>query len=237
MNFDDILSLLDKTPVIVDIHPVSLCYLPNDVTIFESTSEAAWHLDDPKTTLPARILITHTTYGYSERFPYKIIEHNPFTTDLNKILFERFDLIALRMLRQSQLADIIVKESHDYDIIVLLLVDGLSFRDITSWGSLHNLKSIEPCLVDVPTLTHVAFPNIIGTPPLAAKLFDLGYHQRLGYSYWYREDNTLTDELFYTIPKVRKVGDFRKLIIRESALQMENIFYFLIPIQMLKRGQ
>jgi hypothetical protein len=69
-----------------------------------------------------------------------------------------------------------------------------------------------PCLVDAPTLTEIAFPRIIGDTPLAVRLFDRGYQRRIGFTYWLREKNPLTDVLFRTITDVNAVDDFSAIL-------------------------
>jgi hypothetical protein len=213
MTLDDLLDLLEYTPAVADIHPVSLCYLPKDVTMLDSAAEAAWLFDDPAPTLPGRLLITASDPQYGDRFPRVGCDHDPFTPSLNAVLFDHYGEIASRMLCQGQAAGRIVAEAGKYELITLFLVDGLSFQDVRAWASsTDRTLSIEPCLVDVPTLTQVAFPNLIGAPALAMRLFDAGYHHRLGFTYWTREDNQLTDRLFHTIAEVKKVGHFPQIL-------------------------
>jgi len=213
VTLEELEQLLNHTPLIADIHPVSLCFLPEDVTVLDSASEAAWLLDDPEPNLPQRVLISTSDLAYRGRFPRVQCEHDPFTPQLNTILFDHFDDVAARMLCQSQIAERIVSQAQQCNVVALFLVDGLSYRDARDWADASaQTLTIEPCLVDVPTVTTVAFPNLIGDPPLAARLFDLGFHHRLGFTYWTREDNQLTDRLFHTIADVRKVGDFPQIL-------------------------
>ena len=213
MSLDELLALLDRTPLIASIHPVSICYLPEDVTVLDSATEAAWQFDAPEPTLPGRLLITGSDPQYSSRFPQVCCDHDPFTPALNGVLFERYDDIASRMLCQSQVAERIVAGTSKYDLIILFLVDGLSYRDVHSWADSSNRAlDVDPCLVDVPTLTRVAFPNLVGAPSLAMRLFDIGYHHRLGFTYWTREDNQLTERLFHTVAEVKKIGHFSEIL-------------------------
>lgn len=224
MTLDDLLDLLDATPLIADIHPISICYLPQDVTTLQSAAETAWMLDDPEPTLPGRLLIMAPEPHYDGRFPRVCCDHDPFTAALNTILFDRFDDIASRMLCQSQVANRIVSEAVEYDLIVLVLVDGLSYKDVTGWIDSFPTLSIEPCLVDVPTLTRLAFPNLVGRPSVAGRLFDVGFHHRLGFTYWVREDNELTDTMFQTIVEVKKIGHFPQILadLREQLSELSQ---------------
>lgn len=213
MDLDTVLAILEQTPAVVHIHPVSLCYLPDDVVLINTPDEAVARLDQKSTNLPTRWLIRPSMEQISDRFPSLHCTHDPFTDALNSILYDRFDAIASSMLCQSSLAETITDEAQQNDLIVLLLVDGLSYTDLQDRREiLGRSLDVQPCLVDVPTLTRVAFPNIVGNPSVATRIFDLGYHRRLGYSYWTREDNSLTDRLFHTIPHMLKVGAFDELL-------------------------
>jgi hypothetical protein len=213
MKLDRILQLLDQSPVIAEIHPVSLCYLPQDVTVSTSLAETVWLLDDMPTTLPGRILVTSPNLQYAGRFPQIRCDHNPFTESLNSVLFSRFDEIASHMLCQSILAARILGEARACETIVLFLIDGLSYRDIAGATTVFSqTTTIEPCLVDGPTTTRLAFSHLIGSPSLATRLFEIGYHRRLGFTYWTRDDNSLTDRLFHSIPDVRRTVQFSEVL-------------------------
>jgi hypothetical protein len=212
VNLAELLVLLDKTPVIAEIDPVSICYLPRDVAVIHSADELIWKLDSPDTVLPARYLITSTSQLATGRFPHIRCEHNPLTPALNHVLPDRFDVLAKVMLRQSEIAEYIVRDAREADVVVLMLVDGLSYEDVLIWElRQRDGVSLQPSLVDVPTMTRLAFPNIINSPSIAARLFNMGFHRRIGFSYWSRGDNTLTNRLFHSISDVRKVGDFREI--------------------------
>lgn len=208
MSLDELLALLDHTPVVADIHPVSRYYLPDDVTVLTSTAEAIHLLDDPNPTLPGRLLIITADRQRNGRFPQVACHHNPFTPALNTILFDHYSDMTSHMLCQSQLTGRIASTADTADLILLFMVDGLSYQDVLSWENV----TLEPCLVDVPTVTRIAFPNLINTPSLAERLFNAGYHHRLGFSYWTREDNPLTNQLFQTIPEVHKIGHFPHIL-------------------------
>ena len=83
-------------------------------------------------------------------------------------------------------------------IVVLLVFDGLSFYDVVDW-KLPQV-TLEPCLVDGLSVTNSAMQRLIGSPVLTHRLFELGYIRRLGFSYWERAANVLTDALFAEFP-------------------------------------
>lgn len=216
MQLDEIISLTDQTPVIAEIHPVSVCYLPDDVVVIETTKELFAQIDMPSSMLPTKMLIVHSDDTHTERFPRVVCGHNPFTLKLNDIILDQYDCIARRMLRQSQIAERItndIRSSQETEVVILFLVDGLSYYRLTQYIDIEKSRvDVQPCLVDVPTFTSLAFPNIVNDPPLALRLFDMGYQNRLGISYWTRNDNDLTNSLFRTIPQVEKIGDFQHIL-------------------------
>lgn len=214
MTLPELLALMDMTPTIADIHPVSLCYLPSDITVCDTATEVTHLLDDPAIVLPGRFLIRTADRHYDSRFPHVTCDHDPITHELNDVLFTRYDEIAKHMLCQSQLANRIVSEAGSCQLVVLLLVDGLSYRDVKGWDLFNSntYAQLEPCLVDVPSVTRVAFPNIVNSPTIAEQLFDMGYHDRLGFTYWTREDNMLTDRLFFAISETQKTNHFPNIL-------------------------
>jgi hypothetical protein len=113
----------------------------------------------------------------------------------------------------------VLAESTGFDVVVLVLIDGLGFDSVRCSLEAHPVRDVrlEPCLVDGPTVTAVAFPRVIGEPPLALRLFDEGFERRQGFTYWTRQENALTDLLFRTVPDVGKQGDFQTILCRTRA--------------------
>lgn len=213
MTLNELVNLLNHTPFIAYIHPISRCFLPEDVVMYESPAQLAWALDVPKPTLPERILVTAGNPQYQHRFPTVRCEHDPFTLALNQVLYDWYEYIEGHMLTQQGIGERIVAEAGGAQVVVLMLIDGLSYRDVVGWQDEGELAvKAEPCLVNGPTVTRIGFRNVIGDQPLAARLFDHGFTHRLGFTYWYREDNTLTNHLFRTIGRTEKVGHLAEIL-------------------------
>lgn len=137
MQIKELMDLLVGTPVIADIRPVSLCYLPDQVQVEEDCWELTAEIDSPSPTLPTLRLVLAATAEQADRLPHVTCEHDPFTTELNTILYDRYDCVASGMLCQSQVATQIVTNARDHvrtDVILLYLVDGLSYRDVVELG-------------------------------------------------------------------------------------------------------
>ncbi len=132
-------------------------------------------------------------------FPTVELPLFPSIAQVNEVLRSRFD--TNNLLKQSdvvtEITERITRELPQ--IAVLLVFDGLSFYEVTDW-ELPNAV-LEPCLVDGLTITKKAMKRLIGSPVLTHRLFDYGYVKRLGFSYWERSTNALTDVLFSEFPE------------------------------------
>jgi hypothetical protein len=218
VTLSELRQLLNLTPTYVHVHPVSLAFFEETVELCRSDEELFYLLDSPTPMSPRPIVIQAEQPMNRARFPFVICKHDPFTSELNKILFERWDFIRQHMLCQSQLADRLIQESEDYDTIALLVVDGLSFEESRSYTNWNNT---EPCLVDGPSRTRDGFFSIIGDPPIAMRLFHRGFTKQLGFSYWDQENgNIITNRIFQTIHKMFKIETFEQAI---EILEQEDI--------------
>ncbi len=117
--------------------------------------------------------------------------------------FEIYYQTESKILKQSEITNKIFKKvSQDLpDIVVFLILDGFSFYDSLFWQFPENyIVQLEPCLVDGLTITAFGMRRLIGKPPLAHFLFEVGYQTRFGFSYWERNRNDLTDDIFTEFP-------------------------------------
>jgi hypothetical protein len=237
MNIVEFDNLLDKMPVVASINPVSLCFLRQPIRRFDSTHAMSLELDKLSELPVHRWVSLDSDLRHGYRFPIVRCNHDPFTPELNTILYNHFDSIAQSMLCQSQIAKRIINESDDVTVIVVLILDGLSYGDLCNVAS-SLAGSIEPCLVDVPTLTHIAFPNIVGAlnqqHRIAETLFNKGFQQRLGFTYWTRQQNELTNQLFrsFAVSQMFRVSRFSEICATIAQSEIKNRTY----IQIVRNG-
>lgn len=192
--------LLDRTPVVVsNLHPVSLAFLRTPARLYSSLGELIRLLDAPFPTTAERVLTFDADSPYAMRFPNVVVEHDPFTSELNHVLFAQYELIAASMLTHTKVAERIIEKAQGLETVVLVLLDGLSYADCRDW------PGVEPCLATAPTITRIGFPSIVNHPPLAARLFSAGFSRRVGFTYWERSDEPLTNRLFQTIADTRRL--------------------------------
>ena len=125
---------------------------------------------------------------------------------VNQKLPEHFNALCTddsKLLKQSQLVQTIIdRVSYTLpDIMVFLVLDGLSLYDVADWAFPESWHVVcEPCFVDGLSVTTSGMRRLIGSPPLTHRLFALGYVQRFGFSYWERSQNQLTNVLFSEFP-------------------------------------
>jgi hypothetical protein len=210
MQLSDLNNLLQRTPVMLQGHPALLAYLSPETQVLPSALELLARLDSLEHTPVAPMVTFEVNTRYRTRLPIVHCAIDPYTEALNGVLNTRYDTVAAHTLTQRHIADAIVQMSHDCDVVILLLIDGLAYRDVRRWSDqIPQPVVIQPCLAEGPTVTRFCFPTIIGNPPLAARLFDNGFTLRLGFSYWSREDNDLTNQLFATIHDMHRCANMK----------------------------
>jgi hypothetical protein len=209
-DLKELQDLLRQMPVMVEIHPLSLAFLPDEVRVFENAWQLAAELDAYTPQLPKPMLTTQVEPALQHRLPLIRCTHDPLTTDLNRVLLRRYEFIKQHMLCQSQVADVIARRT-DGDAIALILVDGLSYCDVAAVEN-PSYKTA-PVLVDGVSITEHGMLRIIGNPPLMQRLFDMGLRTCLSFTYWERADEPLTDRLFAGFgDRVRKVKSFEDVL-------------------------
>ena len=198
----------------VEISPLGLLCLPPEIeivpdaeTLVEQIDALAPHSEQPT-------LIPHIDPRYRQRFDVlnESVSHTPAA--LNQMLPRRLASARQLLLTHRCVADRIVSDTlqRGYRTVALLLIDGLSYEDTRGWS-----ETPEPCLIDGPSITYgltnlneivptVGFPGIVGTPPLARRLVDVGLPHSTGFSYWQRERNDVAAYLFEGVPLTRVTG-------------------------------
>lgn len=226
VNLMELQAILRQTPVMVEIHPLSLAFLSEDVRVYADAWQMAAALDMPTPQPTEPMLAVGIEPSLQHRLPAVRCAHDPLTTELNRVLLKRYEVVRANMLCQSQLADRIVREA-DAETIILMLVDGLAYADVKRCAP-EWLSDTTPVLVDGVSITEHGMSRIVGEPTLAQRLFDAGYRHLLGFTYWERAEEPLTDRLFTGFgDRVRKVKSFDEAL---ATLQGENLTNAFVQI-------
>ena len=153
-----------------------------------------------------------------DRFPTVTLIDPLDTVKISHSLFYNEEVFRSLMTTQSEISNIITSYAEK-DVVVLVIVDGLSYFDC-----LEHL-GVNPCFVDGVTLTREGFLSIVGNPTIAQKMFDIGFFDLIGYTYWTREmDSAITDEIFCGFPstalhKIREFEDSLKDLRQQKLLK------------------
>ena len=198
VTMPELVAALADAPAMCEVPDrLSLVYLPGDVRIVASPVDLIAELDSPEPQVPVRILCPRVDPAQALRLPTFRLDHEPLGTGLNPLLADRYDDVASCLLRQSQVAEHIVGRVQAVrpDCVIWLIVDGLAYGDLVRHAPAW-LPMTRPVLVDGISTTPLGMRRLVGAPRLAHRLFDLGYPNARGFTYWTRDSNDLTDELF-----------------------------------------
>ncbi len=236
--FTRLLGALDRGPVMVEITQLMMLCLPPDVEILPDAEELVEHLDGATPHSEKPTLIPRVDSRYEHRFQV-FRESIPFQPiSVNQMLADRLADARRWLLTHRSVADRIASDTihRGYRAIALLLVDGLGYDDARLWP-----EAPEPCLIDGPSVTYsaaedgtvvptVGFPGIVGIPPLARRLLDVGIRRSFGFSYWSRERNEVSAHLFEGMP-LRRVTSINEALDTISQLPLEGTY-----VQLLREG-
>lgn len=220
VTLEKLKSLLNYTPLMVEMHPLSLAFLPEEMVVFRQARELIVYLDMPNPQPSQPVLALQIDPSLCYRLPAFRCSHDPFTTELNRVLLKRYSYIQTCLLLQSQIAEEILQRIEG-EVAILMLVDGLSYADYKRYAPQEWLPYGQPVLVDGVSVTEHGMLRVIGSPPLAHRLFNRGFRRLLGFSYWEREQEPLTQRLFAGFgDRVYKV---RSLDLVLDVLERENL--------------
>ena len=229
IKFSELESLLRRTPVLAEVHPLVPLGLSGGTRVLGDSAELLAILDSPELHDEGNLLVLGTKSPLSNRFPIIRCHDLPSLELLNERLPHNLSYARQCLLRTTGVAEYITRELAQMaaDVVIFYLVDGLSYWDVRDWPF-----DVRPCFVDGPSVTYqltaessrqvrgdIGFPGIIGRPSLAERLYPLGYRQARGYSYWNR-DNAVADYMFRGIHLVRAESfEMMAARLREEPLQ------------------
>lgn len=214
----NILEVLKRHPVITLWDSLLYLSLYGDCDFFFSIDDLRVALNDPATRHQHTVVMVNSTPSPTDLSPFRFLprcEIPNIERVISSKLFRYFDELRAdrRLWKQSALAARVVSEvtEHRPEVVVFILIDGLSFADGLSGNPC-------PVLVDGFTGTwHGMRRALGGSEPLALRLYKIGYTQRLGFSYWSPETEGLTRELFegfseHEFYQVRHFGDIISIL-------------------------
>lgn len=153
--------------------------------------------------------------GSTWPFPRVTVAERPDPFLVSQRLFSDLPGAARVLVTQRDIARMVTDRAKRMrpDIVALVIVDGLSYYDLSSD------TPAEPCLVPGVTRTDYGYRQVIGNPSISRRLFTIGYHKQIGFTYFSTDPGTLADEIYDTfsasqVMKVRSFDQARKYLER-----------------------
>ncbi len=232
ITLEGLAKYLEIGPTMVQMERLSLAFLPivERLKIFETADELVTILDKQDLQSDNALMLTLDWKSqYSDRLITLHVNHQPLTTKLNQVLKDRWEFIKSALTCQSQLPDLIAKPTP-VSCTILILVDGLSWADFSAYWA--NTEQAQPILVDGASTTEQGMKRVVGKPPIIERLSKQGCDRAYGFSYWTRDDNTLTNDLFALFSNnVEKVRSFQDVLAHLAEMNLEDTY-----IQVIHQG-
>lgn len=216
VEFSQLDDMLDRTPVIADVHSLVPLGLSPRTSIVSNADHFQIQLDNRNSQIDNRILILDNNKYLEGRFPSVSVPSPPSSREINQNMRYHLEYARTKILTNRRIAPYIERDvvQSSYDVVVFLLIDGLSYEDIAHWK-----YHVQPCFVDGVSVTFqlneqnnllrtVGFAAILNQPSVFARLYRHNYHRSIGFTYWQSDQNRISKYLFEGIP-LTKVENFQ----------------------------
>jgi hypothetical protein len=218
----ELANLAHDEPVCVNLPPLAERILEqrHGIEVLPTRKEFYRRFEDPRTQFSADIAVNTSARG-TQLFDSSLTTYSPssistaeYTGDpysplLNELVREdvlSWGDIEETTLSQSAIASQITDRIDSEDVVVVVVVDGLSYADWTRAG-----YEADPVYVDCPTVTACGYPNVIyggeSGESLANRLHHEGCQNRLAFTYWDKDESALTNLLHESFSSNDIVGD------------------------------
>lgn len=227
-SFEELASLARREPVVADIPQFSDFYL-DDINIYHSIESFHQNLYDPTYQFDKDVVVAE-----SDPVPgYSFVEctADPITPDLNTVVDwtspEHYDRFSRQLLSQSDIQDYILETVSTEDLVILVIVDGLSYNTLTDTD-----YQMQPVYVDGISTTGPGFKRVVfggkTRSVCSALMMEHDFYSARGFTYWEKGQEELSTQLHDGIPNkyVERIRDFDKAVSgmkRESPLN-ENLY-------------
>jgi hypothetical protein len=238
-------SALDVIPYIAQLPEETACLwkatlLRQGISVPASLHQWKHLLDEAPRNLAPTLFVDlppGETYQLQQiyRFPKMELRLLPDEPDLSHTLVGALGTPIPDLLTQSQIASEVTRTAQGAHIIVVLILDGLGYEDVLKWRYSNKWQwTRRPCFVDGATLTTAGMPRVVGSPTLAHRLFQQGYKQHFGFTYWERDNNDLTNALFaeFSSSQLMKVSEFAQILDRLAGMRFDTPTY----VQIVRNG-
>lgn len=221
-------------PVIVPLPPLAEFYL-DDLDIYGSVDDFHADLYDPDVQFDHDVLIDADTQHPA--YPRLDCEESAVSPQLNTVINwasdDHHDRLQKALLTQSGIKDYILDTSSTEEVIVLIIVDGLSFERIRTAG-----VSVQPAIADGISVTELGYRRVIygsesgGSMSIYGSLLnEKDFFDTFGFTYWERGQEELSTDLHASMngSDVHRISDFKEAVrILENEAPIDDRTYVQI---------
>lgn len=193
MTYEKLRAEANKRPITADLGPLSEIYF-KDFYIYDNKEGFQADLEDPEFLFEKDVVID--SIDGSAQAPFIDADIPCVDENLEKWINWETDrnILEDNLITQSGIKDYIVENHSHKDIVVLIIIDGLSYEK----SKILGFES-EPVLVDGVSKTKMGYLRTVygdANTSLAAKLVtEQGFKKSVGFAYWNRDDNDLNQKL------------------------------------------
>lgn len=187
--YNELREQAKEEPIVADLPPLSGFYLP-EVAIYPSIRDFERDLYDPQHQFDTDVVINSDTRDPKYSQFNKTLD--PFGPKLNSVIDwksrKQYDRIKDQLLCQSEIPEYVTNNTGFADVIILVVIDGLSFEKIRPFvDSLPGETILTPVFVNGVTVTEQGFLRVIrgnSIQSINARLNAQDFTDHLGFTYW-----------------------------------------------------
>lgn len=215
--FEEIKDHARDQPVIVPLPKLAKFYL-DDLNIYSSVDSFQQDLYDPNYIFEHDVIVD--TEEHHPDFDRLSCEEKTVKPRLNSVVdwgdHNNHQQIKQDLLVQSKIKDHILDNISSENLVILIIVDGLSFESVR--GTEIDAK---PVFVDGISTTEPGYRRVIygddgenhsPTSVYADLLNARRFYNDLGYTYWERGDEALSTDLHSSMSNVNRISSFAEVI-------------------------
>jgi len=212
-SFEDVADRTRTAPVLTDLPALGQFYL-DDVTVYASIKGFEQDLYDPDHRFQNDVVIdTETRHP---EYEWVNCSDTPLRAALNNVIDwtdpEHRSAIQEELLAQSGIQDYLLNAVSTADLVVLVIVDGLSYDDVQQLD-----VPMQPVFVDGLTTTEPGFRRVIygdaGVSMYARLLKEKQFYDAFGFTYWERGQEGLSTDLHSSMgDDIHQIRDFSEAV-------------------------
>lgn len=241
-SLDELAEMAGEHPVVAELSALEKRILEKhfDVEVLSSVADFWWQAESVGKPFKRNVVINDTTDATGS-INQVAVEYDPpadglrsvdfigsaYNPSMNRYVNDTLEWTDVEetTLCQSAIAERVVRTASNFDVCVVIIVDGLSYHDWRRYGD-----DATPVYVDCPTITECGYLNVVrgGTDgySLGTRLAkEAEINNRLAFTYWEKEQSDLTRQLHTAFSRnniVSDIEDFSDVVNHLESLNLND---------------